>query len=77
MPVNKTRKQNKKLKRKLTKKSKKTLLKKNKTLKNFIAYCDGNRSIFEISIILNKNLEEIVEVCEKLFLKKLIRYKKI
>ena len=50
---------------------------KNKTLKNFIAYCDGNRSIFEISIILNKNLEEIVEVCEKLFQKKLIRYKKI
>ena len=33
MPVNKTHKQNKKLKRKLTKKSKKTLLKKNKTLK--------------------------------------------
>ncbi len=50
---------------------------KNKTLKNFIAYCDGNRSIFEISIILNKNLQEIVGVCEKLFLKKLIRYKKI
>tara|TARA_Y100000768_G_scaffold388975_1_gene389554 strand:- start:6509 stop:7798 length:1290 start_codon:yes stop_codon:yes gene_type:complete len=49
---------------------------KNKTLKNFIAYCDGNRSIFEISIILKKNLEEISKLCQKLFLKKIIQYKK-
>jgi len=42
MPVNKTRKQNKKLKRKLTKKSKKTLLKKNKTLKKKLGGSDGN-----------------------------------
>jgi len=42
MPVNKTRKQNKKLKLKLTKKSKKTLLKKNKTLKKKLGGSDGN-----------------------------------
>jgi len=42
MPVNKTRKLNKKLKRKLTKKSKKTLLKKNKTLKKKLGGSDGN-----------------------------------
>tara|TARA_Y100000768_G_scaffold338481_1_gene281196 strand:- start:3153 stop:3770 length:618 start_codon:yes stop_codon:yes gene_type:complete len=42
MPVNKTRKQNRKLKRKLTKKSKKTLLKKNKTLKKKLGGSDGN-----------------------------------
>lgn len=42
MPVNKTRKQNKKLKRKLTKKSKKTLLKKNKTLKKNLGGSDNN-----------------------------------
>ena len=42
MPVNKTHKQNKKLKRKLTRKSKKTLLKKNKTLKKKLGGSDGN-----------------------------------
>ena len=42
MPVNKTHKQNKKLKRKLTKKSKKTLLKKNKTLKKKLGGTDDN-----------------------------------
>ena len=42
MPVNKTRTQNKKLKRKLTKKSKKTLLKKNKTLKKNLGGSDNN-----------------------------------
>jgi len=42
MPVNKTRKQNKKLKRKLTRKYKKTLLKKNKTLKKKLGGSDNN-----------------------------------
>jgi len=42
MPVNKTHKQNKKLKRKLTRKSKKTLLKKNKTLKKKLGGTDDN-----------------------------------
>ena len=42
MPVNKTRKQNKKLKRKLTRKYKKTLLKKNKTLKKKFGGTDNN-----------------------------------
>ena len=45
MPLNKTHKQNKKLKRKLTRKSKKTLLKKNKTLKKKLGGTDDNNSV--------------------------------
>ncbi len=60
MPVNKTHKQNKKLKRKLTKKSKKTLLKKNKTLKNKLGGTDDNSVDTNISAIQWK--ENITEL---------------
>lgn len=60
MPVNKTHKQNKKLKRKLTKKSKKTLLKKNKTLKKKLGGTDDNSVDTNISAIQWK--ENITEL---------------
>ncbi|GIS52702.1 MAG: hypothetical protein Ct9H90mP28_4180 [Paracoccaceae bacterium] len=60
MPVNKTHKQNKKLKRKLTRKSKKTLLKKNKTLKKKLGGTDDNSVDTNISAIQWK--ENITEL---------------
>ena len=49
---------------------------KDKNLKNFLAYSDGKRSIFEISIILKENLETISRLSQKLFQNKLIKYLK-
>tara|TARA_B110000027_G_scaffold126923_1_gene145739 strand:- start:2 stop:1288 length:1287 start_codon:yes stop_codon:yes gene_type:complete len=51
-------------------------IKKNKILKNFLAYCDGNRSIFEISLILNQNIEIVSGISKRLFENKLIKYVK-
>lgn len=45
---------------------------KNKTLKNFLAYSDGKRNLFEISKIININLKETLNLCEILNKNKLI-----
>ena len=47
---------------------------KNKTIKNILAYSNGKRSIFEISLILNENLETVSKVCQELYKSRLISY---
>ena len=47
---------------------------KNKTIKNILAYSNGKRSIFEISLILNENLETVSKVCQELYSSRLISY---
>ncbi len=45
---------------------------KNKPLKNFLVYSDGKRNLFEISNIINLDLENTLKICTELTNKKLI-----
>ncbi len=48
---------------------------KNKDLKNFLVYADGNRNLFEISNLINVNLENVLDICRILNKSKLIKSK--
>ena len=50
------------------------MMEKKKTIKNILAYSNGKRSIFEISLILNENLETVSKVCQELYKSRLISY---
>ena len=45
---------------------------KNKVTKNFLAYSDGKRNLFEISNKININLEEAIVIAKRLAKSKLI-----
>ena len=45
---------------------------KNKSLKNFLAYSDGKRNLFDISNLIKINLKETLNICNTLDKKKLI-----
>ena len=45
---------------------------KNKVTKNFLAYSDGKRNLFEISNKININLEEAIIIAKRLDKSKLI-----
>jgi aminopeptidase-like protein len=45
---------------------------KNKSLKNFLAYSDGEKNLFEISNIINLNLKDTLEISKILEKKGLI-----
>ena len=46
-----------------------------KTRMNVISYCDGINTIFDISEIINKNLEEVLQELQILEKEKLIDFK--
>ena len=45
---------------------------KNKVTKNFLAYSDGKKNLFEICDLININLDDSLQISKKLSEKKLI-----